>query len=170
VTLLGIVFFFVLSVQRGWIGPSLRVALGAGASALVFGAGVWARRRYGDVYSTYAAVGAGIAGGYATVPASAALYDLLPAPLALVLAGAIAGVGRHDLARVALRDDRRARPDRCDPRAARRARAGRPVVAGDRVRRGRARRDDRRRAAAGVVDAPRRRGDRKRTADRGADG
>jgi uncharacterized membrane protein len=93
VTLLGIVFFFVLSVQRGWIGPSLRVGLGAAASALVFGAGVWARRRYGDVYSTYAAVGAGIAGGYATLLAAAALYDLLPAPLALVLAGAIAGVG-----------------------------------------------------------------------------
>jgi uncharacterized membrane protein len=93
VTLLGIVFFFVLSVQRGWIGPSLRVALGAAASSLVFGAGMWARRRYGDVYSTYAAVGAGIAGGYATLLAAAALYDLLPAPLALVLAGAIAGAG-----------------------------------------------------------------------------
>src|SRR5437773_7003943 len=37
VTLLGIVFFFVLAVNRGWIGPELRVACGALASALVFG-------------------------------------------------------------------------------------------------------------------------------------
>jgi uncharacterized membrane protein len=44
VTLLGILFFFVLAVNRGWIGPAERVGLGALASALVFGAGVWLRR------------------------------------------------------------------------------------------------------------------------------
>jgi uncharacterized membrane protein len=93
VTLLGIVFFFVLSVQRGWIGPSLRVALGGVTAAVVFGAGVWVRRRYGSNYSAYAAVGAGIAGAYATLLAAAALYHLVPAPVALVFAGAIAAVG-----------------------------------------------------------------------------
>jgi uncharacterized membrane protein len=30
VTLLGIVFFFALAVERGWIGPAARVSLGAG--------------------------------------------------------------------------------------------------------------------------------------------
>src|SRR5512132_2743095 len=39
VTLLGIVFFFVLAVNRGWIGPVARVLLGSMASALVFWAG-----------------------------------------------------------------------------------------------------------------------------------
>ncbi len=92
-TLLGIVFFFVLSMQRGWIGPSLRVSLGAIASALVFGAGVWLRRRHGDVYSAYAAIGAGIAGAYATLLAAAALYELVPGPVALVLAALVAAVG-----------------------------------------------------------------------------
>src|SRR6266511_3222712 len=38
VTLLGVVFFFVLAVNRGWIGPELRVACGGVASAIVFGA------------------------------------------------------------------------------------------------------------------------------------
>ena len=48
VTLLGVVFFFVLAVDRGWIGPSARVTLGAAASAALVGAGVWLRRSYGD--------------------------------------------------------------------------------------------------------------------------
>src|SRR5947209_7439510 len=77
VTLLGIVFFFVLAVNRGWIGPNARVALGAIASALVFAAGLWLKRRYGTTYSALAAVGAGIAGGYATLLSAAALYDML---------------------------------------------------------------------------------------------
>ena len=62
VTLLGVVFFFVLAVNRGWIGPELRVGFGALASAIVFGAGIWLRRRFGETYSSLAAVGAGIAG------------------------------------------------------------------------------------------------------------
>jgi uncharacterized membrane protein len=93
VTLLGIVFFFVLAVNRGWIGPAARVSLGAVASLLVFGAGLWARRAYGNVYSALAAAGAGIAGGYATLLAATALYDLVPRPVALLLAAGIAAVG-----------------------------------------------------------------------------
>src|SRR5437762_1620129 len=64
VTLLGVVFFFVLAVNRGWIGPELRVACGGIASALVFAGGMWLHRRYGRTYSALAAVGVGIAGGY----------------------------------------------------------------------------------------------------------
>lgn len=45
VTLLGIVFFFVLAVNRGWIGPNARVALGAIAATLVFGSGLELKRR-----------------------------------------------------------------------------------------------------------------------------
>ena len=68
VMLLGVVFFFVLAAGRGWIGPGARVACGATASTLVFAAGLWLRRRFGETYSSLAAVGAGIAGGYATLP------------------------------------------------------------------------------------------------------
>lgn len=93
VTLLGIVFFFVLAVNRGWIGPIERVTLGALASLLVFGAGLWLRRAYGPVHSALAAAGAGIAGGYATLLAATALYDLVPREIALVLATGIAAIG-----------------------------------------------------------------------------
>jgi uncharacterized membrane protein len=90
VTLLGVVFFFVLAVNRGWIDDVTRVGLGAAASLTVFGTGFWMRRRYGEGEAALAAVGAGIAGGYATLLAAAALYDLLPAAAALVVAAAIA--------------------------------------------------------------------------------
>ena len=89
---LGIGFFFVLAANRGWIGAQARVALGAAASALVFGAGLVLRSRYGQYWSALAAVGAGIAGAYATLAAAAARYDLVPDALALPLAGAIAAV------------------------------------------------------------------------------
>lgn len=93
VTLLGILFFFILAVNRGWIGPTGRVGLGAIASAGVFVAGLWLRRRYGETHSALAAVAAGIAGGYGTLLAAAALYSLVPHATALVIAAAIAGVG-----------------------------------------------------------------------------
>src|SRR5829696_419178 len=93
VTLLGIIFFFVLAVDRGWIGPVARVSLGAPASSILFGAGLWLRRRFGDSYASLSAAGAGIAGAYATLLAAAALYDLLPAPVALLAAATIAAAG-----------------------------------------------------------------------------
>jgi uncharacterized membrane protein len=93
VTLLGVVFFFVLAANRGWIGPELRVALGAAASAAVFAGGFWLRRRYPESYSSLAAVGAGLAGGYVTLAAATVLYGLLPSPLALPVAAALAAVG-----------------------------------------------------------------------------
>src|SRR6266545_2206690 len=93
VTLLGVVFFFVLAVNRGWIGPELRVACGGIASAVVFGAGLWLERRYERTYSALAAVGVGIAGAYVTLLAAVSLYDLISKPVALVIAAAIAAVG-----------------------------------------------------------------------------
>jgi hypothetical protein len=93
VTVLGIVFFFALAVHRGWIGPGGRVALGGAAATIVFLGGLELRRRYGPTHSALAAVGAGIAGGYATLLSAAALYDLLPDWGALVAASAIAAVG-----------------------------------------------------------------------------
>jgi uncharacterized membrane protein len=92
VSLLGIVFFFALAVQRGWIGPVARVSLGAAASALMLGAGWWLRRRFGDTFAATAAAGVGIAGAYATLLAAAARYDLVSDPVALVLAAGIAAV------------------------------------------------------------------------------
>jgi Predicted membrane protein (DUF2339) len=94
VTLLGIIFFFVLAVNRGWIGPVARVTLGALASVLLFSTGLYVRRRFEDMYhSALAAVGAGIAGGYMTLLAAKVLYGLVPDWAALVIAAGIAAVG-----------------------------------------------------------------------------
>ena len=94
VTLLGVLFFFVLAVNRGWIGPVARVSLGAIASALVFSAGLYVRRRYGHLYySAYAAAGAGIGGGYGTLLAARLQYDLVSDWAALIIAAAIAAIG-----------------------------------------------------------------------------
>jgi hypothetical protein len=93
VTLLGIVFFFVLAVHRGWIGPGGRVALGALASMLVYAGGLELRRRYGTTYSALAAVGAGLAGAYATLLFASASYHMLAPVSALVVAAGIAAVG-----------------------------------------------------------------------------
>jgi len=90
---LGIALFFVLAANRGWIDERARVALGASASAAVFGAGLLLRARYGQYWTALAAVGAGIAGAYATLAAAAARYDLVPDGLALPLAGLIAAAG-----------------------------------------------------------------------------
>ncbi len=90
---LGIGLFFVLAANRGWIDDRGRVALGVTASVLVFGAGLLLRSRYGQYWSALAAVGAGLAGAYATLAAAAARYDLVPDSLALPLAGVIAAAG-----------------------------------------------------------------------------
>jgi uncharacterized membrane protein len=90
---LGIGFFFVLAANRGWIDARARVALGAGASVLALTAGVLLRSRYGQYWSALAAVGAGIAGAYASLAAATVRYDLVPSELALPLAGLIAAVG-----------------------------------------------------------------------------
>ena len=86
----GIGLFFVLASNRGWIDDRARVALGAAASGLVFVAGLVLRARFGQYWAALAAVGAGIAGAYATLAAAAARYDLVPDALALPLAGGIA--------------------------------------------------------------------------------
>ena len=92
VTVLGVVFFFVLAVDRGWVGPLERVGLGALASTVLFAAGVLAHRRYGDTYAALSAAGAGIAGAYATLLFAAARYDLVPDLAALAIATAIAAI------------------------------------------------------------------------------
>jgi hypothetical protein len=92
VTALGITLLFVLAAERGWIGPAERVVAGALLSALVFGVGVLLHRRYGQIAAGLAAVGAGIAGAYATLAAAAALYHLVPDAAALAIAAGIAGL------------------------------------------------------------------------------
>lgn len=93
VTLLGIVFLFVLAANRGWIGPVARVSIGAIISATVLAAGVVLRIRYGRLQASLAAVGTGIAGAYATLAAATIIYGFLPDWGALLVAAVIAATG-----------------------------------------------------------------------------
>ncbi len=168
VMLLGIVFFFVLAVNRGWVGPAGRVALGGGAALFVFAGGLELRRRYGDTYSSLAAVGTGIAGGYATLLSAAALYDLIPDYAALAIAAAIAAVAVATS--IAWRSQLVAGfgligAMLVPPRG---RRAGRIEPARDGIRRGRLRRDGGRRGLDAVARPARRRCPGERSADRGA--
>ena len=92
VTAFGIILLFVLAANRGWITPAMRVAFGACVSAAAVGVAFWVRSRYGQLQMSLGAAGAGIAGGYATLAAAAARYDLVPDWLALPLAGGLAAV------------------------------------------------------------------------------
>jgi uncharacterized membrane protein len=93
VTVLGILFFFVLAANRGWLLPEIRVAFGATTSFALFAAGFWVKQRFGSLYAAVSAAGAGIAGAYATLLAATALYDFVPESWALVAAAAIAAAG-----------------------------------------------------------------------------
>ena len=119
VTLLGVVFFFVLAVNRGWIGPVERVGLGALASLLLFGGGLLdaaplraavlggVRRRRGDRRRLRDAARGGRAVRARARPGGA--RDR----------GRDRRARHRGLARVELRDGRLARPRRRDARAAR---------------------------------------------------
>ncbi len=91
ITLLGIVFFYVLADQRGWVGPGGRVLLGTAISAGLIGLGYWLRHLRGQPEAALAAAGTGIAGLYVTLFAATKLYGYLPTaggmPLALAIAG-----------------------------------------------------------------------------------
>ena len=93
VTLLGVIFLFVLAANRGWVGPEARVALGAAVSLALLGAGFVLRTRYGQVQASLAAVGVGIASAYTTLAAATMLYSFIAPWGALLVAAGIAAAG-----------------------------------------------------------------------------
>jgi uncharacterized membrane protein len=95
---LGGVFMVRYSIEQGWIGPGVRVGLGALLAAALVVAGEWLRRseRRSDIAGVSAAdipsilTAAGTTVAYATVWAAYALYGFLGAPAAFVLLGVVA--------------------------------------------------------------------------------
>jgi len=78
--LFGVAFLFVYSVERGWIGPWMRVGIGAaiGTGLLAVGLRVYERR---PAFSQVL-LGGGVAAFYITGFAAFQLYSLLPYPVA----------------------------------------------------------------------------------------
>jgi uncharacterized membrane protein len=95
---LGGIFLIRYSIEQGYFGPGLRVAMGALLALLLVGAGEFLRRtdlRSGAATDAVAHIpsiltAAGTTVAYATVYGAYALYEFLPPALAFVLLGVVA--------------------------------------------------------------------------------
>ncbi|MEA2211695.1 MAG: hypothetical protein QOF83_1643 [Solirubrobacteraceae bacterium] len=76
-TLLGVVFFLMLAVSRGWIGVEARVAMAGLGSAALVGVGVWLHDRRARTEASLTMVGAGAAGLFATWVVAGQVYGLV---------------------------------------------------------------------------------------------
>src|SRR5215470_6327919 len=95
---LGGIFLVRFSIEQGWIGPGVRIALGALLGAALVSVGEWLRRRENlaglaglptaHIPSILAAAGTTVC--YATVFAAYSLYDFIGPAAAFVLLGATA--------------------------------------------------------------------------------
>jgi uncharacterized membrane protein len=101
VTLAGVVLLLILAIQRGYLGPQLRVALGAAFGLALAGIGAWLHRSPTARTGAYALAATGVAVLYLDVVAATSLYGYLPvwgglaAGLA-VTAGGVALAGLWD--------------------------------------------------------------------------
>ncbi|MGI9659276.1 MAG: DUF2339 domain-containing protein, partial [Gaiellaceae bacterium] len=92
VTLLGVIFLFVLAADRGWIGAEERLALGGLLSIGLASSAMYIKRRYGSLVAALSAMGVGLAAGYVTLTAASATYGLLPVEIGITLASALAAL------------------------------------------------------------------------------
>jgi uncharacterized membrane protein len=83
---LGGVYLVKYSVDQGWIGPEVRVALGVGLGLALLVAGRYLRRPAAQVAAALAA--AGVAVLYASFLAAVELYQLIPPPVGFALMAA----------------------------------------------------------------------------------
>ncbi|HKU94956.1 MAG TPA: DUF2339 domain-containing protein, partial [Vineibacter sp.] len=83
-------FLFRYAIDQGYLPPTVRVILGTIAGAALIGIAEWLRSR--DARIAQAVAASGVAVLFAALLASAALYDLIPKPLAGVLAIALTAI------------------------------------------------------------------------------
>jgi uncharacterized membrane protein len=95
---LGGIFLVRYSIEQGWIGPAVRIFLGALLAAALIAAGEWTRRNeirtgFADIPTAHIPsilTAAGTTVAYATVYAAYALYEFLGPAVAFVLLGIVA--------------------------------------------------------------------------------
>jgi uncharacterized membrane protein len=87
--LLGVVFFLVMAVSRGWIDEPTRVVLAFLGSTVLVALGLVLYERQGQTQAALAAVGTGIAALYASLTAATAIYDLISPALGLSVAALV---------------------------------------------------------------------------------
>ncbi|ANN14536.1 hypothetical protein SD37_01925 [Amycolatopsis orientalis] len=92
VTLLGIVLFLVLAIQRGWFGPLPRGIGGAALGVLLVGIGLRLHRTPAGRTGAFALAATGIGALYLDTIAATTMYEYLPAYAGLAL-GLLVAVG-----------------------------------------------------------------------------
>jgi uncharacterized membrane protein len=91
--LIGVVFFLVIAVDRGWIGVEARVALAFAGSTLLLAAGVFLYERRGQTDAAVVAVATGLASLFASLTYAAAAKDVVASEAGLVVAAVIGAAG-----------------------------------------------------------------------------
>jgi uncharacterized membrane protein len=84
---LGVVFFLVMAVSRGWIDEPTRVLLALLGSTALLGGSLYLHERQGRTQAALAAAATSIAALYVTLLAATQLYDLVDPALGLLFAG-----------------------------------------------------------------------------------
>jgi uncharacterized membrane protein len=90
---LGVVFFLVMAVSRGWIDKPTRVALAFTGSALLLAGALWLYERKGQTQAALAAAAAALASLYASLIVGTAVYGLIPDAAGFAVAGLVGAVG-----------------------------------------------------------------------------
>jgi uncharacterized membrane protein len=92
VVLFGIAFFLKFAIDREWIGPGARVALGAAAGIAMLFAGGRLREREFDVFGQ-ALMGCGLGAVYLSNFYACAEYQLVPRPAGFAVAAVVTALG-----------------------------------------------------------------------------
>ena len=91
--LIGVVFFLVIAVDRGWIGVEARVALAFVGSTLLLAAGVFLYERRGQTDAAVVAVATALASLFASLTYATAAKDVVGSEAGLVVAAVIGAAG-----------------------------------------------------------------------------
>jgi uncharacterized membrane protein len=91
--LVGVVFFLLIAVDRGWIGVEARVALAFAGSTLLLAAGLFLYERRGQTDAAVAAVATALAALFASLTYATAVQDVVVAEAGLLVAAVIGASG-----------------------------------------------------------------------------
>lgn len=90
--LVGVVFFLVIAVDRGWIGVEARVALAFLGSTVLLGVGLFLHERRGQTDAAVAAVATSLAALFASLTYASGVQDVIDDAVGLLVAGLIGAV------------------------------------------------------------------------------
>jgi len=91
--LVGVVFFLVIAVDRGWIGVEARVALAFAGSTILLAVGLFLYERRGQTDAAVAAVAAALAALYASLTYATAVKGVVAEEAGLLVAALVGAVG-----------------------------------------------------------------------------